>query len=101
MDTSIEPDMLPFLRISCFRKGNAAVGGSSGTVTVYDCRMLGMLAEERSQRPGASYAGGGEGFLCSALFYQDVSLRFPWSLSFIHSVMEQQQPHKSRRIEDL
>lgn len=38
--------MLPFLRISCFKKGNAAVGGSSGTVTVYVCRMLGMLEEE-------------------------------------------------------
>lgn len=34
VDTSTEPDMLPFLRISCFRNGNAAAGGSSGTVTV-------------------------------------------------------------------
>lgn len=43
VDTSTEPDMLPFRRISCFRNGKAAAGGSSGTVTVYDCRMLGML----------------------------------------------------------
>lgn len=41
--------MLPFLRISCFKKGNAAVGGSSGTVTVYVCRMLGMLEEEEEE----------------------------------------------------
>lgn len=43
VDTSTEPDMLPFRRISCLRNGKAAAGGSSGTVTVYDCRMLGML----------------------------------------------------------
>lgn len=49
VDTSTEPDMLPFLRISCFKKGNAAVGGSSGTVTVYVCRMLGMLEEEEEE----------------------------------------------------
>lgn len=47
VETSAEPDTLPFLRISCFRNGKAAAGGSSGTVTVYDCRMLGMLADDR------------------------------------------------------
>lgn len=45
VDTSIEPDIVGLLRLrSCLRKGNAAAGGSSGTVTVYDCRMLGIAA---------------------------------------------------------
>ena len=39
VETSTEPDMLAFLRISCLRNGKAAAGGSSGTVTVY-CRRL-------------------------------------------------------------
>lgn len=44
VDTSTEPDMLElFRRISCFKNGKAEPGGSSGTVTVYDCLMLGML----------------------------------------------------------
>lgn len=44
VDTSTEPDMLEFFRrISCFKNGKAEAGGSSGTVTVYDCLMLGML----------------------------------------------------------
>lgn len=55
MDTSTEPDMLPFRRISCLRNGKAAAGGSSGTVTVYDCRMLGMLTTgERLEPTGAT-----------------------------------------------
>lgn len=55
MDTSTEPDMLPFRRISCLRNGKAAAGGSSGTVTVYDCRMLGMLSTgERMEPTGAT-----------------------------------------------
>lgn len=55
MDTSTEPDMLPFRRISCLRNGKAAAGGSSGTVTVYDCRMLGMLSTgERLEPTGAT-----------------------------------------------
>lgn len=44
VDTSTEPDMLElFRRISCFKNGKAEAGGSSGTVTVYDCLMLGMM----------------------------------------------------------
>lgn len=45
MDTNIERDIGGlFLRRSVFRKGYAVTGGSSGTVTVYDCRILGMMA---------------------------------------------------------
>lgn len=47
VETSTEPDMLAFLRISGFRNGKAATGESSGTVTVYDCRMLGMMFAEQ------------------------------------------------------
>ncbi len=44
VETSMEPDRVElFLRISCFRKGNAVAGGSSGIVTVYECRMLGII----------------------------------------------------------
>lgn len=59
VETSAEPDMLPFLRISCFRNGKAAAGGSSGTLTVYDCRRLGMLADDRralAMRGGSSFS---------------------------------------------
>lgn len=44
VDNSTEPDMLPFLRISCLKNGKEAAGGSTGTVTVWDCHMLGILA---------------------------------------------------------
>lgn len=45
VDTSTDPDTLElFFRISCFRNGKAVTGGSSGTVTEYDCRMLGILS---------------------------------------------------------
>ncbi|KAJ7990286.1 hypothetical protein DPEC_G00298740 [Dallia pectoralis] len=43
VDTSTDPDMVDvFRRISCFKNGKAEAGNSSDTVTVYDCRMLGM-----------------------------------------------------------
>lgn len=32
-----------FLRMSCLRRGNAVAGGSSGIVTVYECRILGII----------------------------------------------------------
>lgn len=37
-----ETDAL-FRRASALLKGKTEVGGSSGTVTVYDCRRLGMM----------------------------------------------------------
>lgn len=40
----MEPDIVEFfLRMSCFRSGNAVAGGSSGTVTVYECRILDII----------------------------------------------------------
>lgn len=47
VDTSIERDIVGlFLRISCLIKGKAEAGGSSGTVTVYDCLILGIMTAE-------------------------------------------------------
>lgn len=47
VDTSMERDIVGlFLRISCLMKGKAEAGGSSGTVTVYDCRILGIMTGE-------------------------------------------------------
>jgi len=47
VDTSIERDIVGlFLRISCLIKGKAEAGGSSGTVTVYDCLILGIVTGE-------------------------------------------------------
>lgn len=40
----MEPDIVElFLRMSCLRRGNAVAGGSSGIVTEYECRMLGII----------------------------------------------------------
>lgn len=40
----MEPGIVEFfLRMSCFRRGNAVAGGSSGIVTAYECRMLGII----------------------------------------------------------
>lgn len=44
VDTSIDRDMVGlFLRRSGLMKGKTDAGGSSGTVTVYDCLILGIL----------------------------------------------------------
>ena len=57
VDTSTEPDMLElFRRISCFKNGKTEAGGSSGTVTVYDCLMLGMMTVWYSRLPVCSDA---------------------------------------------
>lgn len=45
VETSMEPDTEFFLLMSCFRKESAVAGGSSGIVTVYECRMLGIINE--------------------------------------------------------
>jgi len=57
VDTSTEPDTLPLLRMSCFRSGKAAAGGSSGTVTVYDCRMLGARGAAEPEPTERARAG--------------------------------------------
>lgn len=70
VDTNTEPDTAePFRRMSCFRKGKALAGGSSGMVTVYDCRML------RKQRRRYALHVNNKSYQAAYVLWHELELR--------------------------